>query len=58
VPILQPCSVFDRLAVVLVLAAVLTESWLETGAVPDTVTVAGLKLQLLFAGSPEQAKVT
>jgi hypothetical protein len=43
---------------VLVLAAAVTESWLETGAVPDTVTVAGLKLQLLFAGSPEQAKVT
>ena len=34
------------------------DSSVGTAAVPDTVMVAGLKLQLAFAGRPEQANVT
>jgi hypothetical protein len=40
------------------LAAVLTVSNVGTAAVPDTLTLAGLKLQLEFAGRPVQAKVS
>lgn len=36
----------------------LTVSNVGTAAVPDTLILAGLKLQLAFAGSPVQAKVT
>jgi hypothetical protein len=43
---------------VIELAAVLTESKVGTAAVPATVVVAGLKLQLAFAGRPEHANVT
>jgi hypothetical protein len=38
--------------------AVLSESIVETAGVPVTVMVAGLKLQLAFAGRLEQEKVT
>jgi hypothetical protein len=46
----------SRLAVVVV--AVFTESSVETAGVPDTVMVAGLKLQAAFVGRPEHENVT
>jgi hypothetical protein len=46
----------SRLAVVV--AVVLTESRVEITVAPDTVMVAGLKLQVAFVGRPEQANVT
>jgi hypothetical protein len=43
---------------VVVVAAVFTESRVDTTVVPDTVMLAGLKLQLEFVGRPEHPNVT